>query len=78
MSKNIYDIISEREEAVKTAVVAALGGMLLRGAGGLSRAVLKRPMASIGAAFAGSDIVDGTKRFTNITAKNRQNPFQVP
>lgn len=82
MTKSLYDTIAEHDEAItKEAVVGAalrLGGALLRGAGGLGKAVVTRPMTAIGAALTTSDVAGGAKRFSNITATNRANPYRTP
>ena len=86
MTRGILDLIAKHHEAiVKEAVAGAalrLGGMLMRGVGGLGKTVMKRPRtaagAAIGAASTAHDLSSGTQRFTNILNKNRQNPFQPP
>lgn len=82
MSKNLFDIIAEHDDLIqKEAFVAPalrLGGALLRGAGGIGKAILTRPMTAVGAAMTGSEVAGGAQRFSNITAANRARPYRVP
>jgi hypothetical protein len=80
VNQELFQLIADQTEAIeKQAFLGAalrLGGTLLKSVGG---AIVKSPMAALGtaasAAFTGSDLASGTKKFTAMANKNPSNPF---
>lgn len=67
--------VPEAKEMIKEAVVAALGRMALQGMSRAGKVLVKNPMTSATAAFAGMDMAGSVKKMNDLTtgAKNMMN-----